>query len=128
MKRIGRRGLLQSVPVLAAPAFAASERERVLRFMPQVDLVTLDPHFSMTNVTRNHGGLVFDQLYGTDSASQAQPQMAEGHTIEDGGKRCVSDCARVCGFTMASPCWPAIVPPVSAAGAAAMYSARNCYE
>jgi len=87
MKRIGRRGLLQSVPVLAAPAFAASERERVLRFMPQVDLVTLDPHFSMTNVTRNHGGLVFDQLYGTDSASQAQPQMAEGHTIEDGGKR-----------------------------------------
>ena len=88
MKTIGRRPLLQLAgAALAMPALAASERERVLRFMPQVDLVTLDPHYSMTNVTRNHGGLVFDQLYGTDSASRAQPQMAEGHTAEDGGKR-----------------------------------------
>jgi peptide/nickel transport system substrate-binding protein len=93
VKTIGRRALLQTAgaalvaPALAAPALAATERERVLRFMPQVDLVTLDPHYSMTNVTRNHGGLVFDQLYGTDSASRAQLQMAEGHTVEDGGKR-----------------------------------------
>lgn len=93
MKRIGRRGLLRTAgaaltaPALAAPALAATERQRVLRFMPQIDLVFLDPHFSMTNITRNHGGLVFDQLYGTDSASRAQPQMAEGHTVEEDGKR-----------------------------------------
>ena len=92
MKRIGRRAAITSASAaiaapLAAPALAASERERVLKFMPQVDLVTLDPHYSMTNVTRNHGGLVFDQLYGTDSAFKAQPQMAEGHTVEDDGKR-----------------------------------------
>jgi peptide/nickel transport system substrate-binding protein len=90
MTRFGRRGLLRGGAAfgasLAAPAIAASERERVLKFMPQVDLVTLDPHYSMTNVTRNHGGLVFDQLYGTDGAFRAQPQMAEGHTVEDGGK------------------------------------------
>ncbi len=90
MKRIGRRGLIKgaaAVATIARPAIAASEKERVLRFMPQVDLVVLDPHYSMTNVTRNHGGLVFDQLYGTDSASRAQPQMAEGHTVEEDGKR-----------------------------------------
>ncbi len=88
MKRIGRRGLVRgALTTLACPALAAAERERVLRFMPQIDLVTLDPHFSMTNVTRNHGGLVFDQLYGTDSASRAQPQMAEGHTVDADGKR-----------------------------------------
>ena len=87
-KTIGRRALLQTAgAALAAPALAASERERVLRFMPQVDLVVLDPHFSTTNITRNHGGLVYDQLYGTDSSQRAQPQMAEGHTMEDGGKR-----------------------------------------
>ena len=77
MTRFGRRGLLRGGAALgaalAAPAIAAGERERVLKFMPQVDLVTLDPHYSMTNVTRNHGGLVFDQLYGTDAASRAQP-------------------------------------------------------
>jgi len=92
MVRIGRRRLLQNGAAtiattgLAAPAVAASEKQRVLRFMPQVDLVTLDPHFSMTNITRNHAGLVFDQLYGTDSKQQAQPQMVEGHVMEDGGR------------------------------------------
>ena len=91
MKGIGRRRLLAgggaAVVGLSAPALAASERQRVLRFMPQVDLVTLDPHYSMTNVTRNHAGLVFDQLYGTDSHQQAQPQMVAGHVMEDGGRR-----------------------------------------
>jgi peptide/nickel transport system substrate-binding protein len=77
---------LASVP-LAKPALAADDKQRVLRFMPQVDLVTLDPHYSMTNITRNHAGLVFDQLYGTDSNQQAQPQMVAGHVIEDGGRR-----------------------------------------
>ncbi|MBN8873755.1 MAG: ABC transporter substrate-binding protein [Rhodospirillales bacterium] len=88
---MGRRGLLAgsgaTMAALCAPALAASESERVLRFMPQVDLVSLDPHYSMTNVTRNHAGLVFDQLYGTDSKQQAQPQMVEGHVMEDGGRR-----------------------------------------
>lgn len=93
MARIGRRtvmrGAVAAVPAvgLAAPALAAGERDRELRFMPQIDLVFLDPHFSMTNITRNHGGLVFDQLYGTDSASKAHPQMAEGHTVEEDGRR-----------------------------------------
>src|SRR5580692_2463207 len=96
MRPIGRRRLLASssaalaavgTTALATPALAASERERVLRFIPQVDLVSLDPHFSMTNITRNHAGLVFDQLYGTDSKQQAQPQLAEGHVVEDGGRR-----------------------------------------
>ncbi len=89
MPRIGRRTLMRGAGALAlpAPALAAGERARELRFMPQIDLAFLDPHFSMTNITRNHGGLVFDQLYGTDTNSEAQPQMAEGHTIEDDGRR-----------------------------------------
>jgi peptide/nickel transport system substrate-binding protein len=91
MMGIGRRRALQGgaavIAGLSAPALAADERTRVLRFMPQVDLVTLDPHYSMTNVTRNHAGLVFDQLYGTGSRQQAQPQMAAGHVMEDGGRR-----------------------------------------
>jgi peptide/nickel transport system substrate-binding protein len=92
MTAIARRALLRGAGALAAtglaaPALAASEQQRVLRFMPQVDLVFLDPHYSMTNVTRNHAGLVYDQLYGTDSKLQVQPQMAEGHTVEEDGKR-----------------------------------------
>jgi peptide/nickel transport system substrate-binding protein len=91
MRTIRRRRVLAAGGValagLSRPAIAANDSARVLRFMPQVDLVSLDPHYSMTNVTRNHAGLVFDQLYGTDSAQQAQPQMVEGHLMEEGGKR-----------------------------------------
>ena len=90
MTRIARRHVLRGATALAslpAPALAASEKERELRFMPQIDLVFLDPHFSMTNITRNHAGLVFDQLYGTDASFKAHPQMAEGHTVEDDGRR-----------------------------------------
>jgi peptide/nickel transport system substrate-binding protein len=88
MPRITRRALLgAAAATMAAPAIAQSERQRVLRFIPQIDLVFLDPIFSMTNITRNHAGLVFDRLYSADNNLQAHPQMAEGHTIEDDGKR-----------------------------------------
>ena len=81
--RFGRRAL--GAVALAAPAVMAAEAMRVLRFIPQIDLVFLDPHTSSTNITRNHGGLVFDQLYGTDSAYRAHPQMADGHVVGDDG-------------------------------------------
>ena len=88
MKPIGRRAVLRgALAALPAPALAAGERAQELRFVPQIDLVFLDPHYSMTNITRNHGGLVFDQLYGTDGNFVAQPQMAAGHVVEDDGKR-----------------------------------------
>jgi peptide/nickel transport system substrate-binding protein len=37
-------------------------------------------------VTRNHAFLVFDTLYGWDEEYRAQPQMVEGHTIENDGR------------------------------------------
>jgi peptide/nickel transport system substrate-binding protein len=60
---------------------------RVLRFMPNLDLTVLDPHWSPTYVTRNHGYLVFDTLFGTDNAFQPQPQMVEGIFTDADGKR-----------------------------------------
>ena len=88
MTGVTRRSLLAATTAaLAAPAIAQSERTRVLRFIPQIDLVFLDPVFSMTNISRNHAGLVFDRLYSADKALRAHPQMAEGHTIEDDGRR-----------------------------------------
>ncbi len=92
MTRTTRRRLLAGAAAaiaarLPAPALAQSERQRVLRFIPQIDLVFLDPVFSMTNITRNHAGLVFDRLYSADNNLRPHPQMAEGHTVEDDGRR-----------------------------------------
>ena len=61
--RIGRSSLIGGAAALTMPAIAAPEKQHVLRFMPRVDLVFLDPHFSMTNVTRNHGELVCGNLH-----------------------------------------------------------------
>jgi len=70
---------------LASPAIA--QPARVLRFIPQADLSTLDPHWNTAYVTRNHGFMVFDTLYGMDSAYRATPQMLSGHTTEADGLR-----------------------------------------
>ncbi|MBV9813380.1 MAG: ABC transporter substrate-binding protein, partial [Acetobacteraceae bacterium] len=82
-----RQFLAASAAVLAAPAGARAQGASVLRFVPQADLALLDPVQTTGAVTRNHALLVFDQLYAADASLRAQPQMAEGHTIADDGKR-----------------------------------------
>ena len=81
-----RRSLLAAAAVLAAPRVVRGEEARVLRFIPQADLTTVDPVWSSVYVTRNHGYLVFDTLYGQDSGFRVQPQMVEGHRVEQEGR------------------------------------------
>jgi peptide/nickel transport system substrate-binding protein len=73
---------------LAAPRIGRAQGAQVLKFIPQADLVVLDPIWTTATVTRNHAFLVFDTLYGHDKAFKAQPQMAAGASTEDGGKTC----------------------------------------
>jgi peptide/nickel transport system substrate-binding protein len=68
---------------LAAPAVAAPEKARVLRFVPQTDLSVLDPIFTPSPVTCNHGYYVFDTLYSSGADNVPKPQMAAGHTVSD---------------------------------------------
>ena len=67
-------------------AARAADRARTLRFVPQADLAVLDPLGTTAYVTRNHALMVFDTLYGIDDQLNPQPQMVEGHTIENDGK------------------------------------------
>jgi peptide/nickel transport system substrate-binding protein len=84
MKR--RAFLATTAAALAAPSLAAAQNKTTIRFVPQSDLALIDPVFTTGLVTRNHGFLVFDQLYGLDESFTPQPQMVEGHVIDDGGK------------------------------------------
>ena len=69
---------------LARPALAQGGSGTV-RFIPHADLSALDPVWTTAYIVRNHGYMVFDTLYATDSAFRVRPQMAEGHVVEDGG-------------------------------------------
>ena len=71
---------------LARPGLLRAANAKTLRFVPQVDLAYLDPVFTTAYVTRNHGYMVFDTLYGVGADFKASPQMLEGHSVEDDGK------------------------------------------
>ena len=84
---IRRRSLLGGAALapLALPRLARAATPRVLRFVPQANLSTLDPVWTTAAVTITHGYCVFDTLYGVDSQMRPKPQMAEGaETSADG--------------------------------------------
>jgi peptide/nickel transport system substrate-binding protein len=68
-----------------APRIARAERSKTLVFVPTSDLAVLDPIVTFNRPTRNYAYLVFDTLYGLDTNWQTQPQMIEGHEVEDDG-------------------------------------------
>ena len=70
---------------LAMPRLARAQGARSLNFVPQTDVAILDPTATTAAVTRNHGFMVFDTLYGLDAQYRPQPQMAAGHTISADG-------------------------------------------
>jgi peptide/nickel transport system substrate-binding protein len=87
---MNRRDFLKTtagtVAMLAAPHVVRAQGASMLKFVPQADLAVLDPVFATAYVTRNHAFLVFDTLYGIDDTYQPQPQMVEGHVVENDGK------------------------------------------
>jgi peptide/nickel transport system substrate-binding protein len=84
-----RRDLLKaaaaSLAGLAAPRIGRAERPNKLVFVPTEDLSLLDPHFAGPRSRRTHAYLVFDTLYGIDTSWAGQPQMVEGHQVDEDG-------------------------------------------
>jgi peptide/nickel transport system substrate-binding protein len=84
-----RRDLLKaagaSFAALAAPRIGWAGKANKLVFAPTTDLTVLDPVVTANRPTRNHAYLVFDTLYGIDTSWTAQPQMVEGHQVEQDG-------------------------------------------
>src|SRR6202789_3792394 len=84
-----RRTLLSGTAVTAAsalPLVSGAGAARVRRYVPQADLTVVDPVLTTAYITRYHATMVWDQLYGIDTQLQPQPQMVEGHTVEDDGR------------------------------------------
>ncbi|MCK8784194.1 ABC transporter substrate-binding protein [Roseomonas sp. NAR14] len=70
---------------LPAPALAQGTAARTLRFVPQVDLTNFDPVLTTIYVVRNAGMLIWDTLYGVDSALRPQRQMVESEEVSADG-------------------------------------------
>jgi peptide/nickel transport system substrate-binding protein len=82
-----RTFMAASAASLAAPSISLGAAAKPLKFIPQSDLTILDPIVTTVYTARNHGFMVFDTLFGLDSDYHIQPQMLDGYSIEDDGKR-----------------------------------------
>ncbi|MEI6161182.1 MAG: ABC transporter substrate-binding protein, partial [Roseococcus sp.] len=73
----------RQLPLIAAPGLLSMESRkamaqdprRVIRSVPIGDLRALDPIWTTTYLTRNHGYLVWDTLFAMDAQNRPQPQM-----------------------------------------------------
>ena len=69
-----RRLLLASVAALAA-SFVPPAWSQTLKVVMHSDVKALDPIWSGAYITRNHGYMIYDTLFGTDLAGKVKPQM-----------------------------------------------------
>src|SRR3979490_641370 len=79
---VSRRSLLKAAaaaPALSLPGILRAQSQTTLRFIPVIDLTFVDPIYSTAQVSRNHGFMVYDTLYGMNSALEVSPQMVSGH-------------------------------------------------
>src|SRR5437879_1417980 len=91
MDGLSRRRFLAATAAAAvavrAPAVHAQKRGGTLRFVPHADLKILDPVWTTAYITRNHGYLVYDTLFGTDENLQIKPQMVDRVTVSPEGMK-----------------------------------------
>ena len=79
MKR--RTLLTTAAATLAMPNIAGAQNARVLRFVPQANLSSMDAVAGTQYVVRNAALMVWDTLYGVNAKLEPQPQMCEGHEV-----------------------------------------------
>ena len=63
---------------IAGPVLAQG---KVLKFVPEADLRSLDPIWTTAYITRNHGYMVYDVLFATDASFHIQPQMVDKYDL-----------------------------------------------
>ncbi len=89
-RSLGRRsvlaGLAAGSSLLALPRLGRGAERLVLKFIPQADLAILDPIWTTAYVTRNHGLMVFDTLFGIDGQFRPRLQMLESASEEENGR------------------------------------------
>ena len=70
---------------MASTGIAQDGAKKVLRVAPQADLKILDPIWTTAFVTRNHGYMVYDTLFGEDEKGQIKPQMVDTYKASADG-------------------------------------------
>jgi peptide/nickel transport system substrate-binding protein len=77
-----RRSLL-AAPTLLLAGQAWPQSPKPLRVVMHSDLKIIDPVWTTAYIVRNHGFLIYDQLFALDAKLDPQPQMVESWAVSD---------------------------------------------
>jgi len=55
--------------------------QKTIVIVPHSNLAILDPVWTTAYMSRNHGYMIYDTLFGTDDKNQIRPQMVESWTV-----------------------------------------------
>ena len=78
MKRRSLFAAAALVSALVAPLMSQAQAPaKTLRVVPHANITILDPIWTTAFVTRNHGYMIYDTLFGTDLAGKVKPQMVD---------------------------------------------------
>jgi peptide/nickel transport system substrate-binding protein len=75
---------LLAAALCACAAFSspvALAQGKTLKVVPHANLTILDPIWTTAYITRNHGYMIYDTLFGTDAAGKVQPQMVDKYSV-----------------------------------------------
>jgi peptide/nickel transport system substrate-binding protein len=76
--------MLTALLIVASPPASA---DSTLRIVLRNDLASIDPVASTATFARNHGFLVYDQLYGLDTKGEPQRQMVGSEEVSADGRQ-----------------------------------------
>jgi peptide/nickel transport system substrate-binding protein len=71
--------------LLALAAALPLQAAKVIRIAPQSNLAVLDPFWTTATVTRTHGYMIYDTLFGTDAEGRVRPQMVDTWSRSEDG-------------------------------------------
>ncbi len=81
------RGAAAAAITLTSPSVHAQNDRQTLRFVAQAGLKIVDPIWTTAYITRNHGYLVYDTLFGTNENLQVKPQMVDRVNVSPDGMK-----------------------------------------
>jgi peptide/nickel transport system substrate-binding protein len=79
--RLATAAALAATLAAAGGTALAQGDPKVLRIVPHSNLAILDPIWTTAYMSRNHGYMIYDTLFGTDEKSQVKPQMVEEWSV-----------------------------------------------
>jgi peptide/nickel transport system substrate-binding protein len=72
---------LSAAMAAALYAPAAFAQGKTLKVVPHANITILDPIWTTAFVTRNHGYMIYDTLFGTDLDGKVKPQMVDKWSV-----------------------------------------------